>query len=154
MNTVTKFGRYAIKTDVPVRRSRDEIENLLAKYGGESFAYAQDSGRAIIGFRITADSGRKIAVKMELPLPDRSKSQAHLEQLQRSRWRALVLVVKAKLEACASGISTVEKEFMADLVMPDGRTLTQHLGLQIDHMLTTNNRNPLMLTGPDDGDPG
>lgn len=147
-----EIARYAIKTTVPVRRSRDEIENLLTKYGADSFAFMQDKGRVIIGFRITATSKQRVAVKMELPMPTTSRSQSHFEQLQRSRWRALVLVVKAKLEACASGISTVEREFMADLVMPDGRTLTQHLGLQIDKMLVDNVRTPLMLTGASEDD--
>jgi hypothetical protein len=43
----------------------------------------------------------------------------------RQRWRALVLVLKAKLEAVASGISTVESEFLAGIVLPNGMTLGQ-----------------------------
>lgn len=140
--------RYAIKTEVPVQRSRQEIENLLERYGGEAFAFASDSGRAIIGFRIASDTGRKVHVKIELPLPKPDGlSERQLAQEQRSAWRSLVLIVKAKLEACATGISTIEREFMADLVMPDGRTLTQHLGLQIDRMLESGKQAPLLLTG-------
>lgn len=140
--------RYAAHTSVPVQQSRNEIENLLARYGGTAFAYAQEAGRVIVGFRIKSSSQRSVAVKMELPMPDPKKHrESDMPQLQRSCWRSLVLIVKAKLEACASEISTIEREFMADIVMPDGRTLTQHLGQQIDHMLTTNVRTPLMLTG-------
>ena len=37
------------------------------------------------------------------------------------------LAIKAKLEAVESGISTIEKEFLPFVVMPDGRTVSDHL---------------------------
>ena len=46
---------------------------------------------------------------------------------ERRRWRALLLVIKAKLEAVQSGIVTFEEEFLAHVVMPDGRTVQQHV---------------------------
>jgi hypothetical protein len=45
------------------------------------------------------------------------------EQVTRQRWRALALVIKAKLEAVTSGISTFEAEFLANTMLPDGRTV-------------------------------
>jgi hypothetical protein len=84
-------------------------------------------------------------VRFELPLPDRNdKAYTHhaprssyrtpkprtaadaakqWEQACRTRWRALALVIKAKLEAVASGITTFESEFLAHIVLPDGRTV-------------------------------
>ncbi len=53
-------------------------------------------------------------------------SKAH-DQACRERWRQLVLLVKAKLEAIALGLSTVEREFLADVYLPDGRTVHQAL---------------------------
>lgn len=50
---------------------------------------------------------------------------AEWEQACRQRWRALALVIKAKLEAVESGISEFEDEFMANIVMPDGKTVSQ-----------------------------
>jgi len=41
----------------------------------------------------------------------------------RRRWRALVLVVKGKLEAVESEIVTFEEEFLAHLVLPNGQTV-------------------------------
>ena len=44
----------------------------------------------------------------------------------RQRWRALALIVKAKLEAVESGIfgeDTFQKEFMGHIVLPDGSTV-------------------------------
>jgi hypothetical protein len=44
------------------------------------------------------------------------------EQQQRQRWRALTLVIKAKLEAVESGIATIEEEFLPHIVVPGGGT--------------------------------
>ena len=46
--------------------------------------------------------------------------QAAWEQVCRQRWRALLLIIRAKLEAVASGITTLENEFLANIVLPDG----------------------------------
>jgi hypothetical protein len=45
--------------------------------------------------------------------------------LERARWRALLLVIKAKLESVESGIATFEEEFMAQIVLPDDQTVGQ-----------------------------
>jgi hypothetical protein len=44
----------------------------------------------------------------------------------REGWRALVLAIKAKLEAVEAGITTFETEFLAHIVLPDGRTVGEH----------------------------
>ena len=48
------------------------------------------------------------------------------EQSTRQRWRALLLVIKAKLEAVESEITEFESEFLAHIVMPDGATIAEH----------------------------
>ena len=128
-------GRYAADTKVSSESSRAEIERTLVRYGASAFAYGwdHDEARARIQFRIV---GR--FVRMTLPLPDyndfwktpergltRSEAaqKAAYEQAVRQRWRALALVVKAKLEAVDAGISTIEREFLADVLLPDGTTL-------------------------------
>ena len=68
-------------------------------------------------------------------------------QAIKQRWRALVLAVKAKLEAVEIGISTVEKEFMAFVMMPDGRQLSDHVLPVLGEMVKTG-KMPLMLGGP------
>ena len=47
---------------------------------------------------------------------------ANLQQ-QRQRWRALRLVIYAKMEAIECGISTIEREFLAWAQGADGRTI-------------------------------
>jgi hypothetical protein len=49
------------------------------------------------------------------------------EQACRRRWRALALVIKAKLEAAEAGITEFEAAFLAHIVLPDGET-----GRQLD----------------------
>ena len=48
-------------------------------------------------------------------------------QRARERWRLVILLVKAKLEAIRLGLSTANREFMADLITDDGRTLEEVL---------------------------
>ena len=42
------------------------------------------------------------------------------------------MVIKAKLEAVESGISIFEEEFLAHLVLPDGKTVGQFMLPQVE----------------------
>lgn len=126
--------RYAQHTEVGSDKSRAEIERTLRRYGATAFAYGWQDQAATIGFTIANRS-----VRIELPLlsmndPDISLSpsgrtrsdearERAYEQAIRQRWRALLLIVKAKLEAVEAGISTVEREFLADVMLADGTTV-------------------------------
>lgn len=127
-------AKYAANTDVSSDRSRAEIEKTLNRYGARQFMYGWDESRAIVGFAI-----HNRQVRFELPMPDRDdkeftrtptgrprvKSQVEqaYEQAVKQRWRSLALVIKAKLEAVASGIVTFDAEFLAHLVLPNGVTV-------------------------------
>ena len=135
---------YAADTAVTVERSRAEIERTLTRYGATRFASGWDEGGALIGF--VAKDRR---VRFRLPLPVRTEKRfthqkprfsysaplprsesaalAAWEQECRSRWRALLLSIKAKLEAVESGIETFEEAFLAHVVMPDGRTVAESI---------------------------
>lgn len=135
--------RYAENTQVSSDRSRAEIERTLRRYGATAFAYGWDAQAATLMFEIT---NRRVLFR--LPMPDvtdkrftrtptgkdrsPSAAEAAFEQAVRQRWRALALVIKAKLEAVAAGITTVEQEFLAHIVMPDGRTVGQHTAPAIE----------------------
>lgn len=134
---------YAEKTSVSVGKTKADIESLIQKYGAEQFISGYKGNLAVIGFVIA-----KRQIRFILPLPDqqaheywytpgrgqrRSDEAAYAvwEQASRSRWRALYLVIKAKLEAVDAGISTIEREFMYDIVLPDGRTVGEWMLPQI-----------------------
>lgn len=127
--------RYASDTAVSVEKSRMEVERTLTRYGADSFGYFTQAEKAVIAFQI---SGRQ--VRFILTLPDKGLKEfthssrgerapdvalAAWEQACRQRWRALALVIKAKLEAVSAGITTVEDEFLAHTVLPDGSTVGQ-----------------------------
>lgn len=119
---------YAETTSVSVERTRLEIERLLADHGASRFAYLGEDARAVLVFEM-----KDRRLKFDLPLPRLDQVQSRrlssegrrnrLAQLRRSRWRALFLVIKAKLEAVDSGIETFEESFLAHVVMPDGSTV-------------------------------
>ncbi len=156
---------YASQTTVSVEKSRAEIETILARYGAESFAYASEPGRAIIGFTIRDTTDTMQSIKMTLPLPLKSEERfthrtvyqkavvnepmevnKRWEQACRSSWRSLCLVIKAKLEACAAGISTVEREFLADIMLPSGQTTGEWLRPQLE-AISDSGQMPRFLLG-------
>lgn len=110
------MARFAAQTRVGVDQTRTEIERTLSRYGATAFAYMTQQGRAIIAFEA---SERHIKITVPLPIGDSEKEK----QEARQRWRALLLVIKAKLESVESGIETLEEAFYANIVMPDGRTV-------------------------------
>lgn len=114
---------YAAKSKVPVQQSRQEIERVLHRYGATGFAYGSQTGRAMVMFE-TKDR----RIRFILPLvPPPDLNQAEAGQFERSRWRGLLLSIKAKLEAVESGIETFDEAFLSHVVMPNGKTLAEHM---------------------------
>ncbi len=131
------MAKYAANTEVSQEKSRAEIESTLRRYGADAFSYGWEENRAMIAFR-----AHGLHIKFILQMPDRndpqftqymrgsqlwereeSASYKLWEQASRQRWRALALVVKAKLEAVDCGISVFEEEFLAHIVLPNGDTV-------------------------------
>jgi len=131
------MATYARKTETSVESSRLEIERTLTRYGADHFAYMNTPDKAVIGFQV-----RNLRVRFDMPMPNRKEEEfthysragssriyerneraasAAWQQACRQRWRALALVIKAKLEAVECGIATFEQEFLAYIVMPDGQ---------------------------------
>ena len=139
------MAKYAANTNVSSELSRIEIEKTLIRYGAENFCYAMAQGKAVIAFTMY---GRQI--KFILPLPTKDEFQLTptgrqraensqyeaWEQACRQRWRALNLVIKAKLEAVESGISMFEDEFMSNIILPDGGTVGDFMKPQIEQAYT------------------
>lgn len=165
------MSRYAEATTVDAPRSRAEIERILERYGATGFMYGWQRDTAIVAFEA---KGRRI--RFTIPLPDRhdrafthtptglrrtaKSEQEAFEQATRQRWRALALVIKAKLEAVESGISEFQEEFMAFIVLPDGQTVGEWMGPQIAETYRTGQMPPLLpgastplLLPPPDGQP-
>jgi hypothetical protein len=131
------MARYAEKTEVAVEKSKRVIEDLLRRHGADQYHTGWDATRDIIEF---GWKGKQI--RFVLPRPPRkdfSLSPAGwartarqidlaIEQADRQRWRALFLVIRAKLESVEAGISIFEEEFMAFIVVPgENRTVGEIL---------------------------
>ncbi len=128
--------KYANKTTVTSEKSRGEIETILRRYGAHEFMYGWKERAGQIGFKFKAR-----LIRFVVPMPDMqddnirlngrghiqsdSARQAAYNQSERQRWRALLLVIKAKLEAVETGITTFEEEFFAHFVLPGGKTVFQ-----------------------------
>lgn len=148
---------YAENTTVSVEKTRAELETILSRYGASRFGYMTDVNRAAVAFVY-----KNRNVKFILPLPDRAdkrfwftpsrgnkrtdaEAYREWEQACRSRWRALLLCVKAKLEAVQVGITTFDQEFLAHFVLPNGQTYGEVAIPSLNNILATGSF-PLMLT--------
>mgnify|MGYP001615055986 FL=1 len=147
---------YAKATTVSRERTIGEFERTLARYGATAFAYGWQGNRALVEFIATK---RRIRFTLAMPpredflyTPSRryTRSEAEVdklwEQSQRSRWRALLLVVKAKLEAVEAGIAEFEEEFLAYIVLPDGQTVGQFTLPQVELAYELNTMPPMLPT--------
>lgn len=155
---------YAAGTIVSVEKTKSEIDTLLGKHGATQRGIMADDEerRAMVAFVI---GGRHYRLDVPLPdmskFADPSKpdwqqakgitvprgwpnwgiekrkqwTRNSMDQSERERWRAVLLMLKAKLELVRIGISTVEREFMADLVLPNGSTVAHMLETQIADVL-------------------
>ena len=133
---------YATNTSVSVDKSRAEIERMLRRYGADQFTYGCDDSRGMSVIQFRAHE-RMIRFVLHLPkmsdyrltptkmLRSATQTEKVWEQACRSRWRALYLCIHAKLEAVDSDISEFEDEFLAHIVLPDGKTASEWLRPQI-----------------------
>jgi hypothetical protein len=141
---------YAENTKVPVTQSRGEIERLLGKHKCTQFSTGVDheQHRAVVQFK-----AHNRIIRFEIALPDEAdkkyRQDRHgwartpggitnaVEQASRQRWRALLLVIKAKLEAVENNIATFEEEFLAHIVLPNQQTVAAYVQPLIERAYQT-----------------
>jgi hypothetical protein len=70
------------------------------------------------------------------------------EQVCRTRWRCMLLICKAKLELIEMKLSDVEREFLADITLPDGRSVAELLKPQIAQAYLDGGMPRLLGAGP------
>lgn len=150
---------YAENTSVSSEQSRAEIERILMRYGADEFAYMNTATQAAVMFK--AFDRR---VQFVLPMPNRNDRQfTHTEargslrsnkgqreayeKAIRQKWRALALCVKAKLEAVDAGITTFEDEFMAHIVLPNGKTASEFVRPAIAKAYASGDMPPMLSFG-------
>lgn len=124
---------YAEGTKVSVEKSILEIMAMSKKAGATRIAQAELEDGLAIQFEMNE---RKLRFKVTVPPPpDRrgarpasaSEMTSMAEARYRQRARALLLVIKAKLESVESGVETFEDAFLANIVTPSGKTVGEEV---------------------------
>lgn len=139
-------AKYAEGTMVPVSRSRDEIERVLAKHGAADHIVWDQRDEAIsLGFRY---AGWPIRITVRVPAresyredPDHWKPRSDNQVAQlytaelRRRYRVLLIQLKSRLEAVDDEDMTAEEAFLPYLLLPGGQTLGGTLAPQLGEIL-------------------
>jgi len=147
---------YASQTNVNIDRSKSEIEHLLRKYGATKYGYMSDSAqRAVVVFEL----GRR-PYRLGLEMPGKrdyettptgrersqSETQRIYDQACRQKWRALFLLIKAKLVGIDEKLVSFEKEFLPWAMLPNGQNVADYVTPQLDELIE-NKKLTLQLPG-------
>lgn len=129
--------RYAEGTKVSVEASRGEISGILAKHGVTRMGWTSEPLGDALLFELGGYSFRLSIVRPTLEDVKRAyidaggrwnlvyDPQGKVDQEWRRRWRANVLLLKAKLEFIASGDTTLIRELLPYAILPGGQTVEQ-----------------------------
>jgi hypothetical protein len=133
--------RFAEDTAVPVSRTQDEIKTRLRAAGANRIAVLESDDRSAVAFQIG-----QAMYRITVPTDAKAKNP---QQDARRAWRLLGLLMKSKLEAVREGATTVEREFLADMLLYDGQTLSERMGPELQ-LAYQEGRMPstLLLEGP------
>lgn len=114
---------YAYNTQVKPEKSIEEIKRNLKKYGCQGYQYTEhpDSNEKAIRFYIPTPQGR-LLIHIEIPEIHEKKKSGKTEYLENESFRALVLIIKAKLNLVELG-EPIEEVFLLNMVTPDGKLL-------------------------------
>lgn len=114
---------------------------MLKASGADQIAIFESADKSLIAFTM---AGRQY----RLTVPIRTKVRNSEQEIRRA-WRLLLLLLKAKLEAVREGATTIEREFMADTVMPNGQTFTEYAQPQLEQAYALGKMpSALMIEGP------
>ncbi len=145
---------------VPVEKTKAEIEGLLRKRGSSRFGSMEDRGQAVVVFEL---KGKAIRFTMPLPARDEERftqdprrtwkrrpdevAYKLWEQACREKWRALLLSIKAMFSNVDSGILSFEQAFLPFILMPDGKTVAEHVLPRVEEAYLGGKSVPLLPAG-------
>lgn len=106
------------RTTVPIYKTQNEIRTILQKFGLQGIRFTQYKNVGIIEF-ILLKNGKEMAFRFKYDFPEK-------EMFQRQVYRALFYYLKNRFLAIEFGITTVEEEFLQELILklPDGTDTT------------------------------
>ncbi len=135
--------QHAQGTDVPVGRSRDEIERTLARFGATAQVWMRDDETGVVTVAFKREAR---AYRFTVPMPPLKdfemtpsrkwirtpeQAQSAKEAEVRRRFRSLANYVKALLDATDSGIIRADEALLPYLMLSDGETVYQRAAKQM-----------------------
>lgn len=152
---------YAETTSVTVEKSIAEIITLVKRAGAQRVAQYEEPDSFTIQFDL---AGRLIRFRVSLPTLEqmatangrgqqltRAQRNERAAQACRQRARALLLVIKAKLESVESKVETFEQAFLPNVVLADGSTVYERISEPIAPEYRSSQPQPMLLSGPGGG---
>lgn len=101
-------------------------------------------GRRFVGTEVAGAAEPEPATSIP-DVPSLARTAADAEE--RRRWRALLLLLKAKIEVIMAGDSTVEREFLAHVMLPNGVTMEDWSRDQLCRVYADGSMPPLLPGG-------
>ena len=118
MNEVDYKKLSYYRTSVPIYKSQNEIRTVLQKFGLKGIRFTEYKKIGVIEF-ILEKNNKEMAFRFKFNLPEK-------EMYQRQVYRALFHYLKNRFMAVEFGITTVEEEFLQELILklPNGTDTT------------------------------
>ena len=118
------------RTKVPIYKTQNQIRSILQKFNLQGIRFTEYKNIGIIEF-ILLKKERELTFRFKFDLPEK-------EMFKLQVYRALFHYLKNRFMAIEFGITTVEKEFLQELVLklPDGTktTVKEALGEKIEQL--------------------
>ena len=118
------------RSQVPIYKTQNEIRSVLQKFNLQGIRFTEYKNTGIIEFILLKD-GKELTFRFKYNLPEK-------EILQKQVYRALFHYLKNRFMAIEFGITTVEKEFLQELVLklPNGSdaTIKEILGERLEQL--------------------
>ena len=157
--------RYASGTAVATERSQAEIKKTLQRYGADNVTIGESmaQGVALIQFL-----HRDLPCQIRVKLPKAQEERFHLTPSRgrrrtseaarmawqdecRRKWRVILLLIKAKLEAIEEEVVSPREALLSWLLLPNGQNVSQALEGKWEKMLKGGDVGQLLIAGPDGG---
>ena len=123
-----KYKNYS-NTTIRVEGSQADITRELARYGIYMVQHTQTNNVFSVAFVVEVeDMPKPVTIRIDIPYTrEKDKEDSFGWKGQRIKYRSLFYYVKALLIAWDDGLKTFTTLFMAHIVLPGGKTISQDL---------------------------
>lgn len=141
-------GRYAYGTTTPAESTQAEIARVLKKNGASQHGFGEEERGGVVFFTMR---GRQIRFTVPYPAKDPVGRDAEIKR----RWRCMLIAIKSKFEAVTvageldseEAAAAFKMEFLAQTVLPNGKTVGQHAMPLVDAAYGSGQMPRLLLPG-------